>query len=250
MSRFHSMFSIGGMAGAAVGGLIAAQGATPQLHLLVASGLFMAISLLTAHWLLDVAPIPVEHRRRFRLQHLSPVLLALIIVGFSLLLSEAAIGDWSAVYLRQALGAGPALAADAYAVFSAGMVVFRFLGDAITNRIGPVATVRGGALLAASGLSWALLAPTAYWTLPGFALTGVGFSSIVPLVFGAGGRLRSVPSSAGVALVAGSGYVGFVVGPPAIGLLASRTSLRLALFLVVALSLVAAIFAGAVKVRD
>jgi MFS family permease len=163
-------------------------------------------------------------------------------------LSEGAMADWTAVYLKQVLSAGPGVAAAGYAVFSAGMAVFRLLGDAITTRLGSVRTVRAGALVAAAGLSIALAAHSPAWALPGFALTGAGFSVIVPLVFGAGGRVRSVPRGAGIAIVSGSGYIGFLFGPPLIGLIAQQTSLRAALCLVVALSLLAAMLARAVRV--
>jgi MFS family permease len=162
-------------------------------------------------------------------------------------LSEGAMADWTAVYLKQTLAAGAGLAAAGYAVFCAGMAVVRLLGDAVTRHLGPVLTVRTGALVAAFGLAGALLAPSATSALPGFALTGAGFSVIVPLVFGAGGRLRSFPTGAGIALVSGSGYIGFLFGPPLIGFLAQLTSLREALFLVVALSILAATLAGAVR---
>jgi predicted MFS family arabinose efflux permease len=247
MSRFHALFSVGGMAGAGIGGIVAAHAISPKPHFATASGFFILLAVITAPWLLTTPPVHAGRRQRFRMQYLSPALVALVVVGFSMFLSEAAIGDWSAVYLQQSLGAGAGMAAAAYAVFSVGMTIFRFLGDEITARIGPAATVRGGALLAAAGLSWALLARSASWSLPGFALTGAGFSSIIPLVFGAGGRIRSVPSSAGVAFVAGAGYIGFLFGPPIIGLLAARSSVRIALFLIVALSLVAATLAGAVR---
>ena len=88
--------------------------------------------------------------------------------------------DWTAVYLKQVLIAGPGVAAAGYAVFSPGWR-FRLLGDAITTRLGPVRTVRAGALVAAAGLSLALAAQSSGWALPGFALTGVGFSRNRPL---------------------------------------------------------------------
>jgi MFS family permease len=77
-------------------------------------------------------------------------------------------------------------------------------------------------------------------------LTGAGFSVIVPLVFGAGGRLNSVPRGAGIAMVSGSGYIGFLFGPPVIGFLAQLSSLRTALTLVIGLSLLATLLAKAV----
>ena len=141
------------------------------------------------------------------------MLLTLTVIGFCMFLSEGAMADWTAVYLKQVLIAGPGVAAAGYAVFSAGMAVFRLLGDAITARLGPVRTVRAGALVAAAGLALALAAQSPGWALPGFALTGAGFSVIVPLVFGAGGHLRSIPRGAGIAIVSGSGYIGFLFWP-------------------------------------
>jgi MFS family permease len=250
MSRFHAMFSIGGMAGASIGGVLAAHELMPRVHFALASAVLLVLSLLTAPYLLDADDRVTTRRRAFTLKRLPTILFTLTFLGFCMFLSEGAMADWSAVYLKQVLSAGPGLAAAAYAVFSIGMAVFRLLGDGIAERIGPVATVRTGALLAAFGLSIALMVASPYWALLGFGLTGAGFSVIVPIVFGASGRVESVPSGAGVAMVSGSGYIGFLFGPPLIGLMAEWSSLRVALLGVVALSLAAAILARAVRVTD
>jgi hypothetical protein len=96
-------------------------------------------------------------------------------------------------------------------------------------------------------LTSSLLARSPYWALPGFVLVGAGYSSIIPQVFAAGGRIRGVNAAAGVAAVSGLGYLGFLVGPTAIGFVSELTSLRLGFGLVVVLSLVAA---GLVRVAE
>jgi MFS family permease len=247
MSRFHAMFSIGGMIGASLGGLVAARGIAPQLHLTAASALFLVLSLVTAPLLFEAHDNRRESSQVLRPSRIPLVLIMLAAIGFCMFLSEGAIADWTGVYLKQDLSANGGVAAAGYAVFSTGMALFRLLGDAIAARLGPVRTVRAGALMAAAGLTFALTAHSALSALPGFALTGAGFSVIVPLVFGAGGRVDSVGSGAGVATVSGSGYIGFLFGPPFIGLIAQQTSLRIALLVVVALSLVAAAMASAVR---
>src|SRR5439155_23822058 len=93
---------------------------------------------------------------------------------------------------------------------------------------------------AAAGLTFALLVPSPYWAMAGLAAAGAGFSSIVPVVFAAGGRIPGISEGAGVATVSGLGYLGFLVGPPAIGFLSELTSLRVGLFLLVLLSVAAA----------
>ena len=47
MSRFHAMFSIGGMAGASLGGILAAHDVMPRAHLTAASAILLLFSLVT-----------------------------------------------------------------------------------------------------------------------------------------------------------------------------------------------------------
>lgn len=249
MSRFHAMFSIGGMMGASLGAFLARGIATDE-HLVFASIAFLAASIVTAPWLPAGSGTSHKNSDALRFTSFSPVLLTLAGMGFAMFLFEGAIADWSGVYLKQALRVPVGLAAAGYAVFSAGMALFRLLGDTITERFGAVLTVRSAALTASVGLSLALLAPSTQWALAGFALTGAGVSVIVPLVFAASGRASDMVPGAGIAMVSGSGYAGFLFGPPLIGLLAQRTSLRDALLILVALSLATAIFAPAVRMSD
>jgi MFS family permease len=245
MSRFHAMFSLGGIAGASLGGLLASRGVPPDEHFLIAAALFLAFALSTAPLLMEIQPSSVPSVRP-RLRHLPAALLVLSAIGFCIFLSEGAIADWTAIYLRQILNAGPGTAAAGYAVFSASMAIFRLCGDAISLRLGSAWTIRAGATLAACGLMSSLLVHSPYWALPGFALAGAGFSSIIPLVFAAGGKIHSVGEGTGVATVSGLGYIGFLVGPPVIGFISQLTSLRLGLGFVVLLTAVAAFLVSVV----
>jgi MFS family permease len=200
-----------------------------------------------APFLLVSAPAPKNAEHRVAFSKIPPVLLALSAIAFCILLAEGAMADWTAVYLRQGLNAGPGTAAAGYAVFSAAMAIFRFLGDWITTRLGPLQTVRSGSLIAAVGLVWALCMRVPEWSLPGFALTGAGFSVIIPLVFGSGGRVPGISAGAGIATVTGIGYIGFIVGPPAIGFASQAFTLRYALVVVVACCLLSAVLAGSMK---
>ncbi len=248
MSRFHGMFSVGGMAGSAIGGLVAARHVLPAFHFAGAAILFFTLALFTAPRMIETHEgQPQSHEHRLPLSKMPKVLFALSAIGFCILLSEGAMADWAGVYLRQVLAAGPGTAAAGYAVFSAAMAIFRLLGDTITLWLGNVRTVRTGSLVAAVGLSCALLAPSPAWALPGFAATGAGFSIIIPLVFGAGGRVKDVNPGAGIATVTGLGYIGFLVGPPSIGFTSQLFTLRYALAIVVLLCLLSAALSSSVK---
>ncbi len=233
MSRFHAMFSFGGMIGAGAGALIAARSIRPVAHFGVSAVVYLLAITLAAPLLLDTHDGLEPHEHRMPLKRIPRALLALSAIGFCILLSEGAMADWTGVYLRQVLNAGAGTAAAGYSVFSAGMAVFRLLGDLITARLGPSRTVRAGSLVAACGMTGALVARAPGWAMPGFAAAGAGFSVIIPLVFGGGGRVDSVSPGAGIATVTGIGYVGFIAGPPAIGFASQLITLRYALGLVV-----------------
>ncbi len=244
MSRFHGMFSLGAMAGAAAGGAVAASGAPVPLHFAASATANLVGVVLVSPLLMRDVSAAVERQHRLPFRQIPKVLLALSAIGFCILLAEGAIADWTAVYMRQVLKAGAGTAAAGYSVFSGAMASFRFLGDFITERMGPLRTVRGGCLVAAAGLISALAAPSPGWSMPGLAATGAGLSVIIPLVFGSGGRVPSVSPGPGIATVTGIGYVGFIVGPPSIGFVSQIVTLRYALGIVVACCLLASLLAG------
>jgi MFS family permease len=142
------------------------------------------------------------------------------------------------------------LAATGYAAFSIVMAIGRNIGDQLTNRLGPEMMVRLGGIVAAGGLTLALLASWVPLALVGFGLVGAGFSVIFPLVLSAAGRTSKQVSGTAIATVATCGYVGFLVGPALIGFAADALSLHLALGAVVLLSLCAAAFAHVVGVKQ
>jgi MFS family permease len=109
------------------------------------------------------------------------------------------------------------------------MTIGRLFGDRITQRLGTVSHLRGGAGVAAAGIVLAATAPTVPVAVAGFALTGIGLSALFPLmVRAASDRAGDSPGPA-IAAVSTAGYGGLVTGPPLVGFLAEATSLRLAL---------------------
>jgi MFS family permease len=247
MSRFHGMFSLGGMVGAGIGGIVAAHYIRPVIHFGVSALVYLVAIICVAPLLLRTDAGVQRERHRVSLKKIPRALLALSAIGFCILLSEGAMADWTAVYLGQVLNAGAGTAAAGYSVFSAAMATFRFLGDLITSRLGPARTIRTGGVVAACGMMWALSAQSSAWAMPGFAAAGAGFSVIIPLVFGGGGRVESVSPGTGIATVTGIGYIGFIVGPPAIGFVSQVFTLRYALGLVVICCIIASVLSGFVS---
>ena len=246
MSRFHAMFSLGGIIGASAGGVLAASRVTPTFHFVTVAIVILAGVILTRPLMLDTHD-RTQSSARISLRTPPRALMLLSAIGFCIFLSEGAIADWTAVYIKQVLKTGEGMAAAGYAAFSAAMTIFRLAGDTITARLGRAWTIRGGGIVAACGLALVVPADSPFTALAGFAAAGAGFSSIIPVVFAAGGRIRAVPEAVGVATVSGLGYLGFLVGPPLIGFVSEATSLRSGLLVVVILSAVAAVLVSAVE---
>jgi MFS family permease len=157
---------------------------------------------------------------------------------------EGAIGDWGALHLRQDLGAGAGLAAAGYAAFALAEACGRLSGTALLERFGRTAVLVTGGLTACAGMLMAALAPDVWLALAGFAATGLGLANLFPATIARAGLLAG---SSGVALTSMLGYTGFLVGPPAIGFIASEASLRVGLTTLAFLGLAAALIAYACR---
>ena len=236
MSGMHGMFSLGGMAGAITGGAALAAGLPAQQHLsLVACVMALAVAGSSTFMLPRHVTASAGDDHGFRLPR-GPlaVLGTLAALG---LIAEGAIYDWSVLYLQQELGSPQKQAALAYASFSAAMAATRFGGDALRARFAPALLLRGSALVAAAAMSLVLFTDTPWLALVGFAGVGVGFANVVPILFAASARVPGIDPARGIASVSALAYLGFMGGPPVIGLLARVSSLSWALCVVVVFAL-------------
>ena len=245
MSFFHALFSIGGMIGAATGALAAQRNIAPRDHLALAAILLAPVVAAVGPWLVPGHDQAWEGP--FRLSAMRGALLGLSVISFCILLGEGAMADWSAVYLRDIAGASAGVAGLGYSVFSATMALGRLAGDSLTARIGAVAVVRYGALMSAFGLAGALIAGTTTAAMVGFGIVGAGFASIFPNMCSAAAKQPKVTPAVAIAAVSTTGYLGFLVGPPLIGVIANAATLRVSLLLVVMLSGVAAMLSRAAR---
>ena len=239
----HGMFSLGAMAGAGLGAAAAALDVPLALHFGASGVAFAGGALLqglgaheTVARVADTGPVvalPV-----------GPVagLAALAAAG---LIVEGAMADWSAVFLREALGAPESTAALGLGAFSACMAAARFGADAATARVGDRRLVGAGAALGAAGLAACVAAPSVAVAVVGFGVVGLGFAAAVPSLFRAASRAPGLAPGVGIAAVTSSGYLGFLAGPPLLGFVAEALGLRAAFAVLVGLALVVALGAPA-----
>jgi MFS family permease len=232
LSGFHAGFSGGGLLGAGGSALMARAGVDARVHLLIVALAGAALMVATFRPLATSGPPEPAPRTLARPQR---ALLAIGGICFACFLAEGATADWSAVYLHRTLGASQALAAVAYLAFATAMTTGRLLGDRLTARLGTVRLARVDGTLAVSGIGLALAIPRPATALLGFALLGLGLSTIVPLAYRAAAAALPQTPALAVAAVATLGWFGMLAGPPVIGFLAGLSGLRPALLVVLVL---------------
>ncbi|MBT8237460.1 MAG: MFS transporter [Croceitalea sp.] len=233
MSAAHGFFSLGGVI-AGLGSFLIVIIGNPVLHMFITVIVVFLVNLWFRKYYYHLKAAPIE-KEPFSLKLFKPLLL-LGLIGFVSMGSEGAIVDWSGIYLKEITLAPETLIGAGFLSFSVAMTLGRFLGDGISERIGSIKLVALGTVVAIMGYSAVLIGST-YTAIIGFALSGLGFSVMVPELFRIGGNVKGVESSQGVAFIAGTGYLGFLLGPVILGFVAESTSLRVTFMTLLACAL-------------
>lgn len=250
MSSCHGMWSVGGLLGSGIAGAIIALHVTPPVHMAIMTGLVLLITFLLQPILSTIpSSSQTESGEKAGSSFVRPNLdlLIMIFIGLAVAMGEGAAFDWSAVYLRETLGASSQIAALGFGAFSLTMTGFRFLGDAIIPKIGPKRWLQFGGLLAAAGLFFAIAFPYPSTALIGFALLGAGCSLGAPILYAASMRVPGIPPAAGLATFATFSFIGFLAGPPIIGFVAEAFGLYYGLAFVGIILLISSGLARIVK---
>ncbi|MFI7299630.1 MFS transporter [Streptomyces sp. NPDC050121] len=272
MPTFHAAFSLGGMIGAGLGGLVAGS-VSPTRHLLGLGIIGLFVTALTGPTLLRhksprppapdttadatgtagtelpaAAKVPLDapsqtgpHRPTARTRRL---VLVFGLIALCTAYGEGALADWGALHLEQDLGSSSGAAAAGYSCFALAMTVGRLTGTTLLERLGRTRTVVAGGAVASAGMLLGSLAPALWAALLGYAIAGLGLANLFPVAVERAGALAG-PS--GVAIASTLGYGGMLLGPPAIGFMADWFSLSAALTSVAVLAGVAAVIGFATR---
>jgi MFS family permease len=230
----HAAWSLGALGAAGVGAVGTALAWPVATHLAGVSAVVTVGTLASLRWLRVADRREPGGRRGPRLALPRGALAPIALVALGASLGESTASDWSGILLRDTVGVPAERAGWGFVTFTAAMTLARLLGDRVTDRLGPRRTVTWGGWLAAAGFALLAAVPTVPTALLGFAAAGAGVAAVTPLAFAAAGR-TATSAGAGMAAVAFVGYLGFLAGPPVVGVLAERLDLRVAFALVAAL---------------
>jgi len=249
MSSFHGLFSVGGLFGSLGLGALMKAGLEPLTAALSISVLLIIIvlsqygSLLnreTEQQAINEFSSANSNSSGASSAWLNIGVLFLGAMCFIVFLSEGAMLDWSAIFLKENRGIDPRLSGIGYAAFSVAMATMRLFGDKLVSHFSGRKVVIWGSLVAASGIILLLTFSSLLFSLLGFILLGIGAANIVPVFIGEGGRLKSVSALTAIPAITTMGYAGQLAGPALLGFIAHHYSLSVAFGLIAFLLLTVA----------
>ncbi|RFA17392.1 MFS transporter [Subtercola boreus] len=277
----HAFFSLGTVAGAALGAGASALAVPVIWHLAVIAALIALIGIVAVRFLpqhveteAEVAPaaaaagagpgtgtgtgtgagagakLPLKQRLRESLAVWADTRLLLIgLIMLGMAFAEGSANDWLAIATVDGHHQSNTTGAIVFGVFVAAMTVGRVAGGPVLDRFGRVPILRWSALLGAIGLLGFILAPSLWMAVVGAVLWGLGASLGFPVGMSAASD-DPEKATASVSAVAMIGYLAFLAGPPLIGFLGQQFGILNALYVILVLLIVAAFAAPAARERS
>ena len=244
MASFHGIWSLAGFTGAAVGTFMIGSDVNMLQHYIYIALFVLLVGLVSFRFTLAEDTNQKKDQPIFAKPDKS--LLILGIIAFCCMLCEGAMFDWSGVYFKKVVNADSAWVGAGFTAFMSTMAAGRFVADWFTSRFGLKVILQLSGILISLGLGIAIVFPALPTAIAGFLLVGFGVSSVVPLVYSAAGKSKVLSPGVALAAVSTIGFLGFLIGPPLIGIVAGFSSLQVSFSIIALMGLLIVALSGKV----
>ena len=251
MNRCHGTWGIGFLAATLVGTGAVAAGVPPLAHFVAVFAVVVAADAIL------VAPMaaspPRAHAGLTRMPRLAlPTVGVLLIIGFACsgIVLEGSTRNWAIIYLRDDFHTEAWIATLALPAIIVAQIAGRFLADGLIDRFGPVRVAIALSAVSLAGVVVIVSVGSVLVALLGFALIGLGISTVHPQALSAAARRGDRPASLNVAAFSTiQTAIGFL-SPPIFGFVAARYGIRTSFAIMLPLPFVAIAFARFLAPRD
>jgi MFS family permease len=189
---------------------------------------------------------PAEPRRSALAAWREPRTLLIGVFVLAFAFTEGTANDWIGVAMIDGYSAPAAVGTLGFAAFLSAMTTARWFGPHLLDRYGRVPVIRVLTVVAVAGLLLFVLGPNLPVAIVGALLWGAGASLGFPVGMSAGSD-DPAHAAARVSVISSVGYCAFLGGPPLIGFLGEHSTVLRALLVVVALLVLAAVVASALR---
>ena len=219
MSGFHAFFSSGLLSGSFCTSILLGLNVSFFSNILIYVAVLLPLTILFSNFLLqDLHTSSNEKESIFFLW--PPLIIVLVIITMTDSLSEGGVDSWAALYMRDAVNVDGFYIGIATISFNIFMVVGRFTGDAIRDKLGVYLFFIILNLFSIIGLIIILMFNSVFSSIVGFSVLGFGISSIIPLSYSLAGKIEGVSSTVGISIISIATYGMFMIGPAIMGFVA------------------------------
>ncbi|HFN1203443.1 TPA: MFS transporter [Klebsiella pneumoniae] len=249
LPMMHGFYSFGTLFGAGVGMAVTRFGLPAAPHILAAAlvailPIAIAIRAIPDGTGKNAAEVAHGEAKGLPVWRDAQLLLIGVIV-LAMAFAEGSANDWLPLLMVDGHGFSPTSGSLIYAGFTLGMTLGRFTGGWFIDRYSRVAVVRGSAVMGALGIGLIIFVDNPWVAGISVLLWGIGASLGFPLTISAASD-TGPDAPKRVSVVAITGYLAFLVGPPLLGFLGEHFGLRSAMMVVLGLVMAAALVARAV----
>ncbi|WP_369818802.1 MFS transporter [Phycicoccus sp. Root563] len=156
---------------------------------------------------------------------------------------------WSALYLREDLGAAAVVGGLGFVALQGLQTVGRLVGDRAVTAWGDRSVARAGAALAAAAMGLALVVGSPLLTIAAFGVVGLGIGTLIPASLRAADDIPGLPRGLGLSIIGMGFRITLLASPLAMGVLAQRQGLGAVIAVVPLAAVVVLLLAGALPGR-
>jgi fucose permease len=240
MPRFHAAWSIGSIAGAAIGVPMSALHVPMPAHLGALGALSVVLSLRGTRAFLPAEEQKAAADRTAGSAWLEPRVLAIGVMMLAFAVVEGSANDWLSLALIDGYDVAHWVGVSGYALFVCAMTTGRLIGPVVLDRYGRAPVLWSTAATAAAGILLVVLGSNPILVALGIVVWGLGASLGFPVGMSAAAD-DPTRSAARVSVVSTIGYGAFLAGPPLLGTLGDRVGTLDALLAVAFLMVPAAL---------
>lgn len=220
MSGFHAFWSLGVLFGSFLTSLFLQWEISILTNILIYFIIMLPINLFfTLKLKEDEKTIINDEKNIF---FIWPILIFLLaIISMANALTEGSVDAWGALYMKDFIKVSGFQVGIATISFNIFMVIGRVYGDWFRDKLGVYKLLLILMFMTIISLVILINFNTVISSFIGFALLGMGASSIIPIAYSLASQIKGVDSGVGITIVSVAVYGTFIGAPAILGLLAN-----------------------------
>ena len=223
MSGFHGFWSLGVLFGSLITSLLLEWNYSFIFNILLYVIILLPLSLYFVLCLESEVETKSKDTNQRNIFFVWPLLIFLLaLIAMANALTEGSVDSWGALYMRDFIEVDGFYLGLATLSFNIFMVIGRFSGDWVRDKIGVFFLIL--ILFSLTIISLTILANfnSIFAAIVGFSLLGMGASSIVPTAYSLAGKIEGIDSGVGITIISIAVYGTFVGAPASLGFIANN----------------------------